>query len=999
MKSRDDQPSIGPLERTVQTLTRRRYFVLLFFIVFIGIMALGATNVGVTTDLGNFISDTPEADADDFISQNFGTDSEETTVQIVVRGNDTLAADSYIETLRLQQDLVTDPRVNGTFPENAFNDLASVVATTAIKEAKAADVRDRSVELENYVKKVEATAEELNASINEVRQLQLEYDELNLSYSQEEIGEDEYNKAVNRLEERIINIVPSSVELSPSQEITFNELLVDARHSQSNLFNLYQQYEAGKIHSDQFVSEEARIESALAEIYQAIESEVLIGEIHSIERQTTELESIEDDLRSGIDPSIDDQIEQLLSMNTSEVEAVTLTVLDENRPGRGAFVFLPVTYESGTAGSEARSIFVTQISDNPIDEGTGSAPQDIIDSQLVMSEVAGEHLENESFVIGVGLNSDEIDRSLTDTMMIIVPLALLLVVAVLMIAYRDPIDVLLGLIGIGAVLVGTFGLMGWLGIEFNQLLVAVLVLLIGLAIDYAIHVVMRYREQREAGVGKSDAMKASLLELFVPLTLVTTAAAIGFLSNAVSPIEPIQEFGIVSAAGIIFALITFGVFIPSLKLLLEDSNLIRYVPRTERPIGTEGRGLGNLLAVGNFKKRRWSWLVIILALLLTTGGLFAATQVPTEFNRLDFMADDPDDWTKDLPEPFAFGTYDVKQNIDYLNQKFVRGDSRGDILIKGNIESKGILHELERAEQRAEDSSVVVTLANGNPDVRSPLSEMKAVAYENTTFNETLNTHLSSESVHSTDNISALYDAFFEADYDRAHQVIHRNADGEYEAARLIVSVQGDAPSENVLDEMDAVNEKFDSNQYDATNAGPRVLFGILEYQLFQTVIQGLLITLVVVSILLGIAYRIVHSSATLGFVTVIPIVFGLTWVLGSMYVMDIAFNALTGTITGLTIGLGIAYNIHVSARFKQELDSGLSSRHAMENTLRGTGGALAGSASTTIAGFSVLLISIIPVLREFGLVTGLTIAYAFIGSMLVLPSLLSIWHRYLYRQ
>lgn len=66
-----------------------------------------------------------------------------------------------------------------------------------------------------------------------------------------------------------------------------------------------------------------------------------------------------------------------------------------------------------------------------------------------------------------------------------------------------------------------------------------------------------------------------------------------------------------------------------------------------------------------------------------------------------------------------------------------------------------------------------------------------------------------------------------------------------------------------------------------------------------------------------------------------------------------------------------------------------------METTITGTGGALLGSAATTAGGFGVLTLAVLPFLQEFGLITALTIIFAFLASILVLPSLLALWTRY----
>ncbi|MEF8827154.1 MAG: MMPL family transporter, partial [Halapricum sp.] len=43
-----------------------------------------------------------------------------------------------------------------------------------------------------------------------------------------------------------------------------------------------------------------------------------------------------------------------------------------------------------------------------------------------------------------------------------------------------------------------------------------------------------------------------------------------------------------------------------------------------------------------------------------------------------------------------------------------------------------------------------------------------------------------------------------------------------------------------------------------------------------------------------------------------------------------------------------------------------------------------------------VLAFAILPPLQQFGIITGMTIIYAFLASVLVLPSLLVLWTKYL---
>jgi predicted RND superfamily exporter protein len=90
-----------------------------------------------------------------------------------------------------------------------------------------------------------------------------------------------------------------------------------------------------------------------------------------------------------------------------------------------------------------------------------------------------------------------------------------------------------------------------------------------------------------------------------------------------------------------------------------------------------------------------------------------------------------------------------------------------------------------------------------------------------------------------------------------------------------------------------------------------------------------------------------------------------------------------------------VAYSIHLSERYTMELGRRDTMWEAMNESVTGTGGALLGSAATTVGGFGVLAFAILPALQQFGVITGLTIVYAFLASVLVLPSLLTLWTRY----
>ena len=123
--------------------------------------------------------------------------------------------------------------------------------------------------------------------------------------------------------------------------------------------------------------------------------------------------------------------------------------------------------------------------------------------------------------------------------------------------------------------------------------------------------------------------------------------------------------------------------------------------------------------------------------------------------------------------------------------------------------------------------------------------------------------------------------------------------------------------------------------------------------------------------------------------VVLTPVVLATLWVVGSMVILSLKWNVLTVMVTALSLGIGIDYVIHMWRRFESERDKRDDVWEALEETISTTGVALVLSAGTTALGFLVLLLSPMPVVQQFGLVTALTVTFSLLLSIIVLPVLL----------
>ncbi|SER35359.1 MMPL family transporter [Natrinema salaciae] len=974
------------VDRFAETIMAYSRPVIAVMLVLTVVAGAGAGTIEQSSDLGQFQSDTTESEKLEYVEANFSTGPNNTTVaQVIVRGDNVLTRDSQLETLRLQQSF----RENETIDRTLVDDrptigVANLLAIASITGEQQRELAATAAEFEA----VNATVREERGALEE-RRAELNATQRELRAALDTLHEEPSASPRAQFDAVAAN---SSVELDDTQYATFNESAQLRRNAENE--------------SQIAAASRLGTQGVLADEYQDLErrSEDLESQADRLEELGGQLAEQQAALENATSPTLQEQIDAVESMNATEYERALDTVLGEESAGQlSGLAFMPTNYEAGSTSSNATMLMVTHQSEGGGGRG-GTASDAVVDAQLAMQSIANEDVAGDGssvIVFGGGVMSQEIENSMGDSLAIVGPLALLFVVVALLVAYRDLLDILLGLFGIVAVLVWTFGFMGWAGIDFNQMFIAVPVLLIGLSIDYAIHIFMRHREQRQHGgaYGDDDArgsMRVALAGVGIALVLVTATTAIGFLSNLTSPVPPIQDFGIVSAVGITAALLVFGTLVPALKVELDERLENRGFDRRKRAFGTGGGRFSQLLSTGSTAARRVPIVVILVAALVSAGGAYGATQVDTSFDQEDFIAEDPPEWTSTLPGPLEPSDYSMKENLAFVNRNFVREDSQAQILVEGTVTDPETVRRLSEAEREAADSDVAVPLSSDEADVQSPLRTMQRVAAENESFNATLTAADTDGDGVPDRNVEQVYDELFAVAPDEAAGVIHRTQDGDYEAVRMVVSTSGAAAMSDVTTEMQAIADGLDGNGLEATATGQTILFDIVQEQLMDTVIESLLITLVAVFVFLMVAYRLTKGSATLGAVTLLPVVFSVSWILGTMALLEIPFNVMTGMITSLTVGLGVAYSIHMSERYSLELERTGSVWEAMSRTVTGTGGALLGSAATTVGGFGVLVVAILPPLQQFGIITGMTIIYAFLASVLVLPSLLVVWTKYL---
>ena len=682
-------------------------------------------------------------------------------------------------------------------------------------------------------------------------------------------------------------------------------------------------------------------------------------------------------------PTYDEKIATIQQMNDSQIkDTIKSFLINPFVPADIKAMFkMSLTKDFNLSGLKAKGSIIRVSFNYTIGKDEDLALETEKEMDRIVKSMDYEAIN--AYVMGAQITMNEIMKSNNESMKILLPLAFAMVIIVLAIIYRDVIDMLVSLLALFFAIIWMYGFGATMGYSFNPITTAIPVLLIGLGIDYGIHLTMRYREERQ----KEDSKKAvenTVKHIGMGLLLATITTVIAFLSNLSSPIDLLGEFGILSAVGIIASFITMVFFVPACKYIRDKGGKI-HEKKEERRKDT----LNKAMAKAAVALEKHGKTVIVITIVATIFMGYYASQLSTTFDIRDF-----------LPEKL-----EITKNFRFMMDEFeIAGGTAEEsyILVKGDIADPVMLKKMAQCLDNMKDDEYVVKI-DGDAKAMTILSVMADYAVNegfgdlryNTTFasfyNQYFENGLPKENT-SKEDIKMLYDwLYLHAPVD-TKMVLHKSS--YYDESVMRVSVNTEREGEKVNELHNDFRDDIRPLNGNAVVTGGEILAKIVMDLINESQIRSLIITLLSCLTVLAIIFYIKDKSAVLGMLTLIPVALCVVWILGSMYLLNIPLNVMTLSITSLTVGLGVTYGIHISHRFAEEIKN-KDVDEACRVTIANTGSPLFGAAATTIAGFGLLVFALMPPLQQFGGITALTIFYSFIASVFILPAVIAIWAKW----
>lgn len=154
------------------------------------------------------------------------------------------------------------------------------------------------------------------------------------------------------------------------------------------------------------------------------------------------------------------------------------------------------------------------------------------------------------------------------------------------------------------------------------------VILMGLGIDFGIHLVSNYDDFRLKGMAPAEAMRKTMTTGGTPIMLGGITTACAFFSLALSRSPAVAEFGIVAGMGVLITLATMLTLFPALVLSFggkQDLTRSRWRPMIDFSfMGSLGRGI-----------QAHPWIAIGLSLAVTVGAIATIPRNVIDFDPMN----------------------------------------------------------------------------------------------------------------------------------------------------------------------------------------------------------------------------------------------------------------------------------------------------------------------------------------------------------------------------
>lgn len=531
-------------------------------------------------------------------------------------------------------------------------------------------------------------------------------------------------------------------------------------------------------------------------------------------------------------------------------------------------------------------------------------------------------------------------------------ISIFVLIIFLIIAYRALWGILIPMATVLLAVIGSLGFMQLSGTPLNMMTTLLPVIMLVVGMSDVVHLVSKYLEEIRYGRTKTVAIKNMLKKVGVATLLTSLTTALGFVTLIGVGMEPIQDFGIFTAVGVLLAFVLSILFIPSIFLNIKKPK----ITDSSRVQNAWERGLGKFFV----QLCRNQKTVLLAYSIITVICIIGASRIKFDYFLMQDLAED---------QP-------LMQELRYFQKQFggIRPFELAIIPAEGKeVTDYDVIREVEKLEKYLDNEygvnqmiSPTVPFKFANKTMRNGKDEYYKIPDNEKRFNY----------------LKRQMEKF--EGREELQQIISEDKKMGRLFGRMI-----DPGSREMLNRNDGLeafyNANIDSSVLTYKLTGTPVIIDEAGRHVSQNIVIGLLFAFLLIGISMGILFK----SIKIALISLVPNMFPILLTAGYIGFAGIDLNMSTAIVFTIAFGIAVDDTIHFLSRFRQEMAQGRTNLFALRRTFISTGKAIIITTIILLGGFGSLIFSSFLSTFYIGLFVSMTLIFAVVTDLTLLPMML----------
>jgi len=258
-------------------------------------------------------------------------------------------------------------------------------------------------------------------------------------------------------------------------------------------------------------------------------------------------------------------------------------------------------------------------------------------SSALKKEIRTFSGDEQYHITGLPVAEDTFGVEMFKQMAISAPAAMAVIFLLMLIFFRKLVLIIAPMIIATVSVVLTMGILIIAGFPVHIMSSMIPIFIMPIAVLNSVHIISEFFERYQQTKDRRKTILSVMNELFLPMLYTSLTTMAGFASMALTPIPPVQVFGVFVAIGVLFAWALTIIFIPAYVMFIRPETLEKFGVVHTKGEGSHISAMGRFLRWLGIATYRWAKYVLILAVIVIVIAIYGISKITVNDNPIKWF--------------------------------------------------------------------------------------------------------------------------------------------------------------------------------------------------------------------------------------------------------------------------------------------------------------------------------------------------------------------------